>query len=160
MTDKYPITRRGFQKLLEELLHLRRRVRPEVLDELAESRSYGYKIGNQQLMWAQERHAFVQGKIRDLERKLSQCEVVVGQKLIAKRVAFGTRTIVLNLDTGQQACYQLVGPFESDVSNGKISICSPIGRNLLGRTVGDVISVYTPGGLRNYKILDIFLEYP
>ncbi len=158
--DKYPITRPGFKKLLDELLHLRRRVRPEVLDELAESRSYGYKIGNQQLMWAQERHAFVQGKIRDLERKLAQCEVVVGQRLIAKKVAFGTRAVVLNIDSGETACYQLVGPFESDVRNGKISICSPIGRSLLGHTVGDIVSVYAPGGLRSYKILEIYLDYP
>ena len=158
--DKFPITRTGFQKLLQELLYLRRRVRPEVLDELAESRVYGYKINNQQFLWAQERHAFVQGKIQNLEYKLARCEVVVGQKLIVKRIAFGTRTVVLNLDTGEETCYQLVGPFESDVENGKLSICSPVGRNLMGRMVGDEISVYTPGGIRNYRVLEILLQYP
>jgi transcription elongation factor GreA len=152
---KVPITRHGYYRLLKELLHLRRVVRPEVLEELQEARSYGIKLDNQQYLHARERHLILQRKIQDLEEKLAHSEVVVGRKFYFKQSGFGTVIVILNLDSGKTDRYQLVGPYESDVNNGKLSIESPVGRCLLDRHEGDEVTVYTPSGARSYRILSI-----
>ncbi len=153
--EKVPITRQGFRNLHAQLLYLRRVVRPRVLEELQEARLYGVKVDNQQYLWAREQHRALQRKIDDLQTKISQCEIVVGRKFLVRRVAFGTRIIVLNVDTGQTFHFEMVGPFESDVRNGKLSIDSPVGRGLMGRTQGDEITVLTPAGERTYRILHV-----
>jgi transcription elongation factor GreA len=154
---KVPITRNGYRHLLRELVHLRRIVRPQVLEDLQEARMYGIKQDNQQYLLAREKHLVLQRKIQELEEKLAQCEVVVGRKFFCKQVSFGAVTVVQNLDTGERHQYQLVGPYESDVSNGKLSIHSPVGRGLLGRYEGEEITVYTPAGIRIYRIHSIEL---
>src|SRR5208337_5665352 len=122
MKAKVPITRNGYRRLIRELSHLRRIVRPEVLDELREARGYGVKIENQQYLSARERHAILQKKINDLEEKLAGCEIVVGRKFFFKQVGFGTVITIKNLESGEVNSYQMVGPWESDVSGGKLSI--------------------------------------
>jgi transcription elongation factor GreA len=153
--NKVPITRHGYHRLLKELVHLRRVVRPEVLEELQEARSYGIKLDNQQYLHARERHLILQKKIQDLEDKLARSEVVVGRKFYFKQAGFGTVIVVLNLDSGKTDQYQLVGPYESDVNNGKLSIESPVGRSLMDRHEGDEVTVSTPSGARSYRILSI-----
>lgn len=153
--SKVPITRIGYYQLLRDLLHLRRDVRPIVLEELQEARALGARLDNQQYLDARERHAVLQRKILELEEKVARCEIVVGRKVILKRVGFGTVIHIRNVDTGEIACYQLVGPYESNVSNGKLSIDSPVGRCLMGRREGDEVVVYAPSGLRIYRILSI-----
>jgi transcription elongation factor GreA len=153
--QKIPITRNGYRNLLKELIYLRRVRRPQVLEELQDARLFGAKFDNQQYLLAREKHAVLQKKIHDLEQKLADCEVFVGRKFCCKQIAFGTVTLVENLDTGEQHRYQLVGPYESDVSRGKLSIHSPVGRGLLDHREGDEISVYTPNGMRIYRILSI-----
>jgi len=152
---KVPITRHGYYRLLKELVHLRRVVRPEVLEELQEARSYGVKLGNQQYLHARERHLVLQRRIQDLEKKLAHSEVVVGRKFRFKQVGFGTIIMIMNVDTGQTCQYQLVGPYESDVKNGRLSIESPVGRSLMGRHEGDEVTVCAPSGIRVYRILSI-----
>jgi transcription elongation factor GreA len=152
---KIPITRNGYRNLLKELLYLRRTVRPLVLEELQDARMFGIKWENQQYLLARERHHIVQNKINDLEEKLTHCEVFVGRKYYCKQVGFGTSALIRNMATGEQCEYQLVGPYESDVSNGKLSIDSPVGRSLLGHQEGEEITVYTPGGIRTYRIVAI-----
>ena len=154
--EKRPITRNGYEKLREELSFLRRFVRPQVIEELYNARSYGYKPNNLQYFAARERQAFVEGRIEDLRRKLSLSEIVVGQHLISSAAGFGATLQVEDIDTGDRACYQLVGPFEADAMDGLISIDSPMGRALLGRRVGDVVTVYAPAGVRAYQIILIF----
>jgi transcription elongation factor GreA len=153
--EKIPITRHGHHCLRKDLAYLRRVVRPEVIEELREARTFGVKADNQQYLSARERHIAVQNKIRDLEEKLAHCEIVVGRKFHRKQVGFGALIEIENLDTGETHRYQLVGPYESDVGNGKLSIESPVGNRLMGHQEGDEVTVYTPAGIRVYRILSI-----
>src|SRR5208337_1845547 len=155
MKPKVPITRNGYRRLIKELSHLRRVVRPEVLDELSEAMGYGVKIENQQYLLARERHAGLQKKINDLEEKLAGCEIVVGRKFFFKQVSFGTVITIENLQSGEVNRYELVGPWESDISDGKLSIDSPVGQGLMGHRECDEVLVYTPSGARSYRILSI-----
>jgi len=155
MKHKVPITRNGYRRLIRELSHLRRIVRPEVLDELREARGYGVKIENQQYLLARERHAMLQRKINDLEEKLAGCEIVVGRKFFFKQVGFGTVITIKNLLSGEINRFQLVGPWESDVSGGKLSVDSPVGKGVMGHREGDEVLVYTPSGTRSYRVLSI-----
>lgn len=155
MKSKVPITRTGHKRLLRELSHLRRVVRPEVLDELHEARGYGVKIENQQYLLARERHASLQKKINDLEEKLAACEIFVGRKFFFKQVSFGAVITVKNLHSGDVNRFQMVGPWESDVSDGRLSVDSPVGRGLMGHGEGEEVMVYTPSGDRSYQILSI-----
>jgi len=155
MKPKVPITRNGYRRLIRELSHLRRIVRPEVLDELREARGYGVKIENQQYLVARERHAILQKKINDLEEKLAGCEIFVGRKFFFKQVGFGTVITIKNLQSGEINRFQIVGPWESDVSGGKLSIDSPVGKGVMGHREGDEVLVYTPSGTRSYRILSI-----
>ena len=155
MKPKVPITRNGYRRLIRELSHLRRIVRPEVLDELCEARGYGVKIENQQYLAARERHAVLQKKINDLEEKLAGCEIFVGRKFFFKQVGFGTVISIKNLQSGEINRFQIVGPWESDVSGGKLSIDSPVGKGVMGHREGDEVLVYTPSGTRSYRILSI-----
>jgi transcription elongation factor GreA len=152
---RIPITRGGYRNLLKELIYLRRTARPRVLEELQEARMFGIKWENQQYLLAREKHNILLKKIDDLEQKLTHCEIFVGRKYYCKQVGFGTTAVIRNMDTGEQREFQLVGPYEADVSNGKLSIDSPVGRSLLGRCEGEEISVYTPGGIRIYRIVAV-----
>ena len=155
MKAKVPITRNGHRRLLRELSHLRKVVRPEVLDELREARGYGVKIENQQYLLARERHLGLQKKINDLEEKLADCEIVVGRKFFFKQVGFGTVVTIRNMESGEINRFQMVGPWESDVSGGKLSIDSPVGRGIMGRREGEEVVVDTPSGTRSFRILSI-----
>lgn len=130
-------------------------MRPEVLDELREARGYGVKIENQQYLSARERHAILQKKINDLEEKLAGCEIVVGRKFFFKQVGFGTVITIENLLSGEINRFEIVGPWESDVSGGKLSVDSPVGKGVMGHREGDEVLVYTPSGTRSYRILSI-----
>lgn len=152
---KVPITRKGYHSLLKELVYLRHVVRPEVLQDLQEARTYGVKIENQQYLLARERYVVLQRKIQELEDKLAQCEVFVGRKFHLKQAGFGTTIEIQNTETREIHVYQLVGPYESDVANGKLSVDSPVGRCLIGRIEGEEVTVYTPSGIRLYRILSI-----
>jgi transcription elongation factor GreA len=152
---KAPITRYGHSRLLKELAYLRRAVRPAVLEELREARAFGVKVDNQQYLLARERHLVLEKKIRDLEEKLSHCEIFAGRKFTFKQVGFAATTLIQNVDTGEKHRFQLVGPYESDITNGKLSIESPLGNCLMGRCEGEEVTVYTPAGIRVYRILAI-----
>jgi transcription elongation factor GreA len=158
MIEKRPITRNGYERLRQELAFLHRFVRPQVIEELHSARAFGYKANNLQYFAARERQAFIEGRIEDLHHKLSLSEIVVGQHLVSSAVYFGASVEVEDVDTGHRASYQLVGPFEADAMNGRISIDSPVGRTLLGREVGEEVTVYAPGGVRCYRILFIFRD--
>ncbi len=155
MKHRVPITRTGYRRLIRELSHLRGVVRPEVLEELHEARGYGVKIENQQYLLARERHVSLQKRINDLEEKLADCEIVVGRKFFFKQVGFGTAVTIRNLDSGEVNRFQMVGPWESDVSDGKLSVDSPVGRGVMGHREGDEVLVDTPSGPRSFRVLSI-----
>lgn len=152
---KIPISRNGYRRLIRELVHLRRVVRPEVLDELREARGYGVKIENQQYLLARERHVTLQKKINDIEEKLERCEIVVGRKFFFKQVGFGTTIDIRNMESGETNRYQMVGPWESDISEGRLSVESPVGREMMGHREGDEVIVFTPSGARTYRVVSI-----
>jgi transcription elongation factor GreA len=152
---KRPITRIGYERLRAELAFLCRFIRPQVIEDLYRARAFGYKTNNLQYFAARERQAFVEGRIEDLRRKLSLSEIVVGRQFTSPAAAFGATVEVENVDSGRRFMYQLVGPFESDAMNGRISIDSPVGRTLLGRRVGEEVTVYAPGGVRCFRVVAI-----
>lgn len=158
--QKRPITRNGYERLRAELAFLCRFVRPRVIEDLSHARSFGYKANNLQFFAARERQALVEGRIEDLRRKLSLSEIIIGHELGTFAVGFGAQVEVENLDNGDCCVFQIVGPYESDALNGRISIDSPMGRSLLGRRVGEEITVYAPGGARAYRILAIAVSRP
>jgi len=104
---------------------------------------------------ARERHLSLQKKINDLEEKLADCEIVVGRKFFFKQVGFGTVITIKNLESGELNRFEMVGPWESDVSCGKLSIDSPVGQGVMGHREGDEVVVYTPSGTRSYRIVSI-----
>jgi transcription elongation factor GreA len=153
--DKVPITRSGLKALRDKLKYLRQVVRPRVLDELQEARSFGVKTDNQQYLIARERHLVLQKQIQDLSEQISRCEIFAGRKFRVKQVAFGTLITIRNLDTGETLAVQMVGPFESDAGNGRLSIHSPVGRCLMGCFEGDHVLVAAPAGARKYQVVTI-----
>jgi transcription elongation factor GreA len=155
--EKRPITRNGYERLRDELVFLCRFIRPRVIEDLSHARSFGYKISNLQYFAARERQALVEGRIEDLRRKLSLSEIVVGHQFNTVAVGFGTNVEVENLDNGHRIIYRLVGPYEADAMTGSISIDSPMGRSLLGRRVGEEVTVYAPAGIRSYRIRSILV---
>ncbi len=153
--DRFPITREGYNRLRTELQRLEREERPRVIQAIAEAREHGDISENAEFEAAKERQALVEGKINDLHSKLGQCEIVEVSEGSVDRVIFGSTVDLEDLDTGEEARYRLVGPYEADLAQGTISVTSPIGQALIGKEAGDDVRVQTPGGVKNLEILDI-----
>lgn len=153
--NRVPITREGYDRLWSEVQRLQQEERPRVIEAIAEARRHGDITENAEFEAAKERQALLEGKINDLYKKLSECEVVDPPKAPPERVVFGSTVALENQDTGEQVRYRLVGPFESDLANGTISVTSPIGRAVIGKEVGDEVQVRAPGGVKHFEIIDI-----
>jgi transcription elongation factor GreA len=153
--SRIPITRQGYDRLWAEIHRLQQEERPQVLEAIAEARRHGDITENAEFEAAKERQAMVEGKINDLYKKLSECEVVEPPKAPPERVVFGSTVVLENQDTGEEVRYRLVGPFESDLASGTISVTSPIGQAVIGKEAGDEIQVRTPGGMKRFEILDV-----
>ena len=154
--DRLPITREGYNRLRAELQRLEQEERPQVIEAIAEARGHGDISENAEFEAAKEKQALVEGKINDLHDKLSKCEVVEVTERTVDRVIFGTTVDIEDLDTGEEVQYRLVGPYEADLAQGTISVISPIGRALIGKEAGDEVQVRTPGGVKNFEIIDIY----
>jgi transcription elongation factor GreA len=152
---KLPITKQGYRDLMKELSRLKRVDRVEVMKAIEEARSHGDLTENAEYDAAKERQAFVEKRIHDIESRLSRAEIIDTQGLSSDKVVFGSVVVLENLDTGEQVQYEIVGPDESDVKQGKISSDSPVGRALIGKKVEDEVNVRTPGGIRNFQIVRI-----
>jgi transcription elongation factor GreA len=153
--NRIPITRQGYDRLWAEIHRLQQEERPRVLEAIAEARSHGDITENAEFEAAKERQAIVEGKINDLYKKLSECEVVEPPKAPPERVVFGSTVVLENQDTGEEVRYRLVGPFESDLASGTISVTSPIGQAVIGKEVGDEVRVRAPGGMKRFEIVNI-----
>lgn len=154
--ERVPMTPNGHKKLQEELHHLKTVERQEVIKAIEYARSLGDLSENAEYETAKQRQSFVEGRIQELDSKLSRAEVIDPATLTNKeRVTFGLHVKLEDLDTGDTVTYQLVGPDESEPENGMISITSPIGRALIGKQVDDDVVVQAPGGVREFVVLEI-----
>jgi len=152
---KVPITRQGYRDLMKELSRLKREDRIQAMKAIEEARSHGDLTENAEYDAAKEKQAFIERKIYDIESRLTHSEIIETKNLSTDRVVFGSVVFLENLDTGERVQYQLVGPDESDVKQGKISSNSPVGRALIGKKVNDEVSVQAPGGMRNFQVVRI-----
>ena len=153
--DSIPFTKAGYEALKEQVRQLKLVERPQVVKAIAEARAHGDLSENAEYEAAKERQAFVEGKIRELEYKIACADVIDPKALKTDFAVFGCTVVLENLDTEEKVTYQLVGPDESDISLGRISVSSPLGRAIVGRKVGDELVVQAPGGKREYEVIDI-----
>ncbi len=150
---KVPITVRGAEKLREELTHLKSIVRPRIIQAIAEARAHGDLKENAEYHAAREQQGFTEGRIKEIEAKLSHCQIIDVSNLNADgKVVFGATVELEDLDSGQVVTYQIVGEDEADIKSGRISITSPIARALIGRREEDIATVQAPGGIKDYEI--------
>jgi len=151
-----PLTVRGSERLKAELHHLKTVERPAVINAIAEARAQGDLSENAEYDAAKEKQGFLEGRIAELESKLSNAQIIDPTELDAEgRVVFGATVDLEDLESGKTVTYQVVGDTEADIRSNLISVSSPIARALIGKSVGDVAEVQAPSGLREYAILDI-----
>jgi len=153
---KVPLTARGAEKLREELDRLKRVERPRVIAAIAEARAHGDLKENAEYHAAREQQGFIEGRIKDIEGKLSHAHVIDVTKLPANgKVVFGVTVQVLEVEKDTELTYQIVGEDEADLKQGMISVSSPLARALIGKSEGDVAVVDAPGGQRELEILEV-----
>jgi len=155
MIDKVPTTREGLDKLRQELHTIMTVDRPKNIKAIEEARSHGDLNENAEYHAAKETQSFLEAKINELEMAISRSEVIEISDEPAENIIFGSTVELKNLVNNQTVTYQLVGPYESNPEDGKISITSPLGKALIGNDEGDYIKVKTPGGVQEFEILEI-----
>lgn len=154
-TERVPMTINGYKQLEAELHRLKSVERPRIIQAIAEARSHGDLSENAEYHAAKEAQGLNEAKVAELEDKLSRAEVIDPSKLSGDTVKFGATVTLMDEDTEEEVKYQIVGEFEANVREGKISIGSPIARALIGRTKGDSVEVTTPKGTRSYEIVNV-----
>jgi transcription elongation factor GreA len=153
-----PISRTGFEKLKRELEYLKKFAVPENIKDIEEARAHGDISENAEYEAAKEKQAFIQGKMQEIKNNLASSIIIDPEDLTEERVVFGSTVTIEDVSTEEVIQYLLVGPFESDVDENKISVTSPIGKGLIGKEIGDVVSISTPGGVKEFEIIDISIN--
>src|ERR1041385_5359548 len=153
--ERIPTTAEGLKGLEDELKQLKSVERPAIIKAIAAARDHGDLSENAEYTSARERHGFIEGRIAELEDIISRAEVIDFSKLSGKTVKFGATVKLADEDTDEKVKYQIVGPYEADLAKGRISVTSPIGRALIGKTVGDTVEVQTPRGARSYEVVGV-----
>jgi transcription elongation factor GreA len=153
MIQRIPMSKAGYQKLRDELSRLERVERIEVVRSIETAREHGDLKENAEYHAAKERQGHIEGRIRELKDKLGRAEVIDCSKVSQERVVFGTVVSLLDMTTEEEISYQLLGPEESDVKSGSISVLSPLGQSILGKKVGDEVIVKAPGGTREFEVM-------
>lgn len=156
--ERIPLTPEGHRKLTEELERLMKVERPANVKAIAEARSHGDLSENAEYHAAKERQSFIEGRINELQDKLSRAQVIDPSKINHNKVAFGAKVKVLDLETDAEQVFMLVGSEEADARKGRISMSSPVGRALMGREVGDVAVIRAPAKTIEYEITEIAFE--
>ena len=156
--DKIPITKEGFEKLKRELEVLKTVSIPQNIKDIEIARGHGDLSENAEYTAAKERQSYLHGKMQELENNLAMSNVIDLKNLTCEKVVFGTTVALEETGTGKGITYRLLGPLESDLAKKRISVTSPIGRALIGKCVGDEISVTTPGGVREFEIVEITVQ--
>ena len=154
MADKVPMTKTGFDRLEEELKNLKSVERPAVVKAIATAREHGDLSENAEYTAARERQSFIEGRIQELEHKISHADVIDITKLDGKDVKFGATVTVVD-DDDNETNYQIVGEDEADIKSGRLSITAPLARALIGKNVKDVVEVNTPKGAKSYEITKV-----
>ena len=155
MTQKIPMTAEGYNRLQEELQHLRLTARPEVIQAIAEAREHGDLSENAEYHAARDRQSFIEGRVAEIEDQMARAEVIDVSKLSGDTVKFGATVTIADEDTDEETTYQIVGEVEADVKENKISVTSPIARGLIGKSVGDSVEIETPKGQKFFEIVDV-----
>ena len=154
--DKFPITRAGFERMEEEFKQLRTIDRPAVIKAIAEARAHGDLSENAEYHAAREKQSFIEGRINELEDKISRAEVIEVKDFAGDdKVKFGASVVVVDEETEEELSYQIVGEYEADIKAGLLSITAPISRAMIGKSSGDSVEVNTPKGMKSYEILSV-----
>ncbi|MGI6655501.1 MAG: transcription elongation factor GreA [Desulfobulbus sp.] len=153
--ERIPMSMTGNKRLREELERLERTERPDIVKAIEVARAHGDLSENAEYHAAKERQGLVEARILELKDKLSRAEIIDCSKVATRRAVFGTVVTLMDLTTEVEVTYQLLGPEEADVKNGSISVFSPLGHALLGKEVGDEVVTRTPGGIREFEVIDI-----
>ncbi|MCH4089967.1 transcription elongation factor GreA [Acetobacter sp.] len=154
--QKTPMTASGLQRLEDELRHLKSSERPAVIRAIAEAREHGDLSENAEYHAARERQSFIEGRVLELEEIVSTAEVIDPSKFSGDQVKFGARVTLIDEETEKEVRYQIVGMYEADIKQGLLSISSPLAKSLIGKSLGDTVSVPAPGGDRSYEITAVF----
>lgn len=153
--EKVPMTAAGFDKLHEELKHLKSVERPAIIKAIADAREHGDLSENAEYHAARERQSFIEGRVMELEDRISRADVIDVSKLSGDIVKFGANVTLIDEDTEEETTYQIVGAYEADITQGQISITAPLARALIGKKQGDSVEVTTPGGSKAYEIAEV-----
>lgn len=149
------MTREGLTALEKELRRLKSEERPAVIKAIAEAREHGDLSENAEYHAARERQSFIEGRIAELEDVTSRAEAIDTSEMSGDIIRFGAFVLVADADTDEETKYRIVGAMEADLEEGKISVTSPLARALIGKTIGDVVEVATPGGGKSYEICEV-----
>ncbi len=151
--DKEPVTLKGAERLREELHQLKSVDRPRIVEAIATAREHGDLKENAEYHAAKEQQGFLEGRIREIEGRLSHAQIIdVSSLKPGDKVVFGAKVVLINTDTDEEVTYQIVGDLEADIGQGLLSINSPVARALIGKEVGDIATVNAPGGEIEYEI--------
>ncbi len=153
--QNFPMTAKGFAKLIEELKHLKTVERPSIIKAIAEARALGDLSENAEYHSAREKQSFIEGRIIELEDKIARSEVIDISKLSGDIVKFGATVKLIDCENDKERVYQIVGEYEADLDHGLLSIASPLSRAIIGKKTDDVVEVVTPNGVREYQILEV-----
>lgn len=155
MVERIPMSNKGHLQLKDELDQLERVERHAVVKAIEIARAHGDLSENAEYHAAKERQGMIEGRIMELKDKLGRAEVIDCANVASERGVFGTVVTLMDMDTDEEVTYQLLGPEEADVKKGSISVMSPLGRSILGKEVGDEVVTRTPGGVREFEVVEI-----
>ena len=153
--NKIPMTKEGYLKLQEELRKLTSEDRPNIIAAIAEARGHGDLSENAEYQYAKEQQSLIEGRISDLESSISRAEVIDIKEMSGDEIKFGATVEIEDDDTGNKQKYQIVGEYESDIENKKLSIISPLARGLIGKSQGDIVEISSPKGTKSYTIISV-----
>ena len=153
--DQIPVTKNGYDSLVEELKQLKTVARPDVIQAIAEAREHGDLSENAEYHAAREQQSFIEGRIQELEAVTGRAQVIDPTTMSGDTVKFGATVTIVDEETDEEETYQIVGDYESDMENGKLAISAPVARALIGKAEGDSVTVKTPRGAQDYEILSV-----
>ncbi len=153
--NKIPMTSSGYDKLQEELKKLVNEDRPNIIAAIAEARSHGDLSENAEYQYAKEQQSLIEGKIQELESTIALAEIIDVSKLSGNEIKFGATIIIEDDESRNKSTYQIVGEYESDIENKKLSVNSPLARGLIGKTKDDVVEINSPKGVKSFTILSV-----
>ncbi|MCD4777990.1 MAG: transcription elongation factor GreA [Desulfobacterales bacterium] len=153
--ERIPITREGYEALKKEIEKIKKIDRPMNIKAIEEARAHGDLSENAEFEAAKDRQAFIEGRLMEIGYRLATADIVDPDTLPKDRAVFASTVVLENIDTGETVEYQLVGPTESDIEKGRISITSPLGKAIIGKKPGEEVTLIAPAGRRCYELVDI-----